>query len=43
MLGSPRGGDFEAPSAGAAPSAGPSYDEGTGGGFGEPEEDDIPF
>jgi single-strand DNA-binding protein len=38
MLGT-RGGDFEAPSA-AAPSAGPSYDE---GGFGEPEDDDIPF
>jgi single-strand DNA-binding protein len=43
MLGSPRGGDFEAPSAGAAPAAGPSYDEGTGSGFGEAEEDDIPF
>ncbi|HEY7215537.1 MAG TPA: single-stranded DNA-binding protein [Thermoanaerobaculia bacterium] len=43
MLGSARGGDFESPGAGAsAPAAGPSYDEG-GGGFGEPEEDDIPF
>jgi single-strand DNA-binding protein len=43
MLGGQRGGDFEAPGAGAAaaPSAGPSYDEGTG--FGEPEDDDIPF
>ena len=39
MLGQ-RGGDFEAPGAGAAPSAGPSYDE---GGVGEVEEDDIPF
>ena len=39
MLGT-RGGDFEAPGAGAAPSAGPSYDE---GGVGEVEEDDIPF
>ncbi len=40
MLGQ-RGGDFEAPAA-AAPSAGtgPAYDE---GGFGEPEDDDIPF
>ena len=41
MLGSARGGDFEAPGAGAAPSASPSYDE--GGGMGEVEEDDIPF
>jgi single-strand DNA-binding protein len=54
MLGQ-RGGDFEshgqdrgqgyggggAPSGGSGGS-GPSYDEG-GGGFGEPEEDDIPF
>ncbi len=39
MLGQ-RGGDFEAPHATSAPSAGPSYDE---GGFGEPEDDDIPF
>jgi len=41
MLGS-RGGDFEAPSAHAS-AATPSYDEGGGGGFGEPEDDDIPF
>lgn len=48
MLGSQRGGDFESqgtgygsqPSSAAAPSSGPSYDE---GGYGEPEEDDIPF
>jgi single-strand DNA-binding protein len=48
MLGSrgSGGGDFEShgPSASASPSAspsqGPSYDE---GGFGEPEDDDIPF
>jgi single-strand DNA-binding protein len=39
MLGQ-RGGDFEAPGAGAPSSAGPSYDE---GGLGEPEDDDIPF
>jgi single-strand DNA-binding protein len=38
MLGQ-RGGDFEAPGAGA-PSSGPSYDD---GGLGEPEDDDIPF
>ena len=38
MLGS-RGGDFEAPAA-AAPATAPPYDE---GGFGEPEDDDIPF
>jgi single-strand DNA-binding protein len=47
MLGSRGGGgDFEShgPSAAASPAAspaqGPSYDE---GGFGEPEDDDIPF
>jgi single-strand DNA-binding protein len=45
MLGSRGGGDFEShgPSASASPSApsqGPSYDE---GGYGEPEDDDIPF
>jgi single-strand DNA-binding protein len=40
MLGQ-RGGDFEAPGP-SAPAAGPSYDEGAGG-FGEPEDDDIPF
>jgi single-strand DNA-binding protein len=44
MLGQ-RGGDFEAPGAGFGaahqPSSAPSYDEGTG--FGEPEDDDIPF
>lgn len=35
------GGEFDAPAAtAAAPSASPSYDE---GGFGEPEDDDIPF
>jgi single-strand DNA-binding protein len=47
MLGQ-RGGDFEggqeryspAQSQGGAASSGPSYDE---GGYGEPEEDDIPF
>jgi single-strand DNA-binding protein len=41
MLGQ-RGGEFEAPGPSSAPAAGPSYDEG-GGGFGEPEDDDIPF
>jgi single-strand DNA-binding protein len=40
MLGQRGGGDFEAPGAAAAPAAGPTYDE---GGFGEPEDDDIPF
>jgi single-strand DNA-binding protein len=47
MLGSRGGGDFEshgpaasASSSSSAPSQGPSYDE---GGYGEPEEDDIPF
>ena len=49
MLGQ-RGGDFEPEGRGGgygassspSPSGGPSYDEG-GGGYGEPEEDDIPF
>jgi single-strand DNA-binding protein len=50
MLGQ-RGGDFESSegrgggygaSSSSSPQSGPSYDEG-GGGYGEPEEDDIPF
>jgi single-strand DNA-binding protein len=36
------GGGGGASSSGGSGSSGPSYDEG-GGGFGEPEEDDIPF
>ena len=37
-----RGGGYGASSPSSSQSGGPSYDEG-GGGYGEPEEDDIPF
>jgi len=48
MLGSRGGGDFEGGQRGGHPAEGPSFDEGgggapAGGGFGEPEDDDIPF
>ena len=46
MLGARGGGDFEGAgtSGGVAGAGGPSYDDqGGGGGFGEPDEDDIPF
>jgi single-strand DNA-binding protein len=37
-----RGGGYGASSSSPSSQSGPSYDEG-GGGYGEPEEDDIPF